>query len=75
MPFADLLCVFWCIHLVRGILFGVLQDNPTGQLHNELWYYNATDSTIRSLCSCYSPPGILYACLSVVPPPVGNPHH
>ncbi len=37
-------------------------DNPTGQLKNELWSWNATDSTLRSLCS--NCPG---QCLTVVP--------
>jgi len=26
-------------------------DNPTGQLKNELWYFNTTDNSLRSLCT------------------------
>lgn len=51
-------------------------DNPTGVLHNELWRYNASDGTIRSLCQCTSPQGnLLGGCLASVltPPPPPSP--
>lgn len=44
-------------------------DNPTGKLHNELWTYNASDQTIRSLCTCSRPAGMLDGCLAGLWPP------
>ena len=42
-------------------------DNPTGALHNELWAWNASDATVRSLN--LGSPNIFQQCLSVVAPP------
>lgn len=70
----------WLVSAVDGKVLGLpgavgpwtdvwTVDNPTGTLFNELWAFNASDSTVRSLCSCPSSPGVLGGCLSVVPPP------
>lgn len=70
----------WLVSAVDGKVLGLpgavgpwtdvwTVDNPTGADFNELWAFNASDSTVRSLCSCPSTPGVLGGCLSVVPPP------
>ncbi len=43
-------------------------DNPTGSFHNELWAYNATDGTVRSL-NTGGPPDIFQQCLTLFYPP------
>lgn len=38
-------------------------DNPTGVMKNELWIFNNTDSTLRTLCTACS-----LQCITTVPP-------
>lgn len=39
-------------------------DNPTGQYKNELWYFNTTDNTLRTLCT-----NCANQCVTVQTPP------
>ena len=71
---------WWLVSAVDGKVLGLpgavgpwtdvwTIDNPTGADYNELWAFNASDSTLRSLCTCPSTPEVLDACVSVQPPP------
>ena len=42
-------------------------DDPTGDQKNELWYFNSTDSTLRTLCKSCS-----LQCVSAVQPSEGD---
>lgn len=64
----------WVLNTATGLALGLpgaicpwtdvwTVDNPTGQLKNELWSWNATDSTVRALCT--NCPG---QCLTAVAP-------